>query len=240
MTPYIQPSGLLPGGVLPLRTERTIREPYVELGWPGLDPKRPCLDILIFDDSGSIMAPHGADPVGNRFEEARRAIKLVASWATSDRSKIAILHFDHPHGSSGVVALNDRQLGKKLDASLQSPGGIGISDLGPSQAEVERLAAAHPDHDLRLTQFTDYELSDVDPAAMLSRVTSFPGHVHAVVLGGVTPPDLEAADNVTVTPLSPGDPPGAFAAAIHRSLTSTRRASRYSVLHTPHGKHVLS
>lgn len=240
MTPYIQPSGLLPGGVLPLRTERTIREPYVELGWPGLDPKRPCLDILIFDDSGSIMAPHGADPVGNRFEEARRAIKLVASWATSDRSKIAILHFDHPHGSSGVVALNDRQLGKKLDASLQSPGGIGISDLGPSQAEAERLAAAHPDHDLRLTQFTDYELSDVDPAAMLSRVTSFPGHVHAVVLGGVTPPDLEAADNVTVTPLSPGDPPGAFAAAIHRSLTSTRRASRYSVLHTPHGKHVLS
>lgn len=240
MTPYIQRSGLLPGGVLPLRTERTIREPYVELGWPGLDPKRPCLDILIFDDSGSIMAPHGADPVGNRFEEARRAIKLVASWATSDRSKIAILHFDHPHGSSGVVALNDRQLAKKLDASLQSPGGIGISDLGPSQAEAERLAAAHPDHDLRLTQFTDYELSDVDPAAVRSRVTSFPGHVHAVVLGGVTPPDLEAADNVTVTPLSPGDPPGAFAAAIHRSLTSTRRASRYSVLHTPHGKHVLS
>jgi hypothetical protein len=64
--------------------------------------------------------------------------------------------------------------------------------------------------------------------------------VHAVVLGGVTPPDLEAADAVTVTQLSPGDPPGAFAAAIHRSLTATRRASRYSVLHTPTGTQVLS
>lgn len=240
MTPYIERSGLLPGGVLPLRAERTIREPYVELGWPGLDPKRPCLDILIFDDSGSIMAPHGADPVGNRFEEARRAIKLVSSWATSDRSKIAILHFDHPHGSSGVVALNDRQLGKKLGPCLESPGTLGISDLNPSLTEAERLAEAYPDHDVRMTHFTDYELTDHEPAAMLSRVASFPGHVHAVVLGGVTPPGLEAADNVTVTPLSPGDPPGAFAAAIHRSLTATRRASRYSVLHTPRGREVLS
>ena len=240
MSPHLQPSGLLPGGVLPLRSERTVREPYVELGWPGLDPKRPCLDILIFDDSGSIMAPHGADPVGNRFEEARRAIKLVSSWATSDRSKIAVLHFDHPHGASGVVALSDRHLGKKLAPSLSSPRGMGISDLGPSLTEAERLAEAYPDHDVRMTHFTDYELTDHDPAAVLSRVASFPGHIHAVVLGGVTPPDLESADNVTVTPLSPGDPPGVFAAAIHGSLTATRRASRYSVLHTPHGKQVLS
>lgn len=240
MTPHIQPSSLLPGGILSLRSERTVREPYVELGWPGLDPKRPCLDILIFDDSGSIMAPHGADPVGNRFEEARRAIKLVASWATSDRSKLAVLHFDHPHGSSGVVSLNDRHLAKRLGPSLENARGMGISDLNPSLTEAERLAAAHPDHDVRMTHFTDYELSDVDPAAVLSRVATFPGHVHAVVLGGVTPPDLEAAGNVAVTPLSPGDPPGAFAAAIHRSLTATRRASRYSVLHSPGGKQVLS
>ena len=240
MTPVIAPSAILPGGILPLSAERTVQQPYVELGWPGLDPKRPCLDIVVFDDSGSIMSPHGADPVGNRFQEARRAIKLVSSWATSDRSKIAILHFDHPHGASGVVALNARHLMKKLGPSLISPRGMGISDLGPSHTEAERLAAAHPDHDVRLTQFTDYELTDHDPAAALSRVTGFPGQMHAVVLGGTVPPDLEAADNVTVTPLSPEDPPGTFAAALLRSMTATRRAARYSVLHSPAGKQVLS
>lgn len=240
MTSHLQPSGILRGGVLPLHSERTIREPYVELGWPGLDPKRPCLDILVFDDSGSIMAPQGADPVGNRYEEAKRAIKLVASWAASDRSKIAVLHFDHPHGSSGVIALNDRRLGTALAPSLQSPLGMGTSDLSPSLAEAGRLTEIHPGYDVRLTTFSDYELTDLDPAAVLTRLVQFPGHVHAVALGGRVPPDLQTADNVTVTPLIPEDAPGTFAAAIHRSLTATRRASRYSVLHSPTGKQVLS
>lgn len=240
MTPFIQPSGLLPGGVLPLRSERSVREAYIELGWPGFDPKRPCLDILVFDDSASITAEQGADPVGNRFEEAKRAIKLVGSWATSDRSKLAVLHFDHPDGASGVVALNDPHLNSKISPHLAPAGGHGTSDLAPSLNEVYRLAVAHPDHDIRVTFFTDCEFTDTDPASVISRLVAFPGRVHVVALGGYAPLDLEDADNVTVTPLSPGDPPGAFAVAIHRSLTATRRATRYSVLHTPAGKQVLS
>lgn len=239
MTPHIQPSGILPGGVIPVRDFPPEREPWIELGWPGIEPKRPCLVIVNFDDSGSVTAPQGNDPVGNRFEEARRAIKLVADWTYSSRSKLAVLHFDHPLGASGVVALNDWHLQRTLDPSLRNPGGWGTSDLLPSVAQMERLAAAHPDHDAIGVVVSDFELTDADPSEVLSRLRAFPGRIHAVVLGGQVPPDLVDADNVTTTPLSPGDPPGAFASALHRSLTATRRAARHSLLHGPHGKQVL-
>lgn len=233
MTPYIQPSGTLPGGIFPLRADGSVREAWVELGWPGLDPARPCLDIISFDDSGSVTAALGADPVGNRFAEARKAIRLVANWSRSSRSKIAVLHFDHPNGASGVHALTERRLGHKLNASLSRPRlGFGTSNLHPSLTEAERLAAAHPDHDVRLTVFSDFELTDVDPQGVLSRLAAFPGKVHAVVLGEQSPPLLLDVDNITITPLSERDAHGSFAAAILRSLTATRRAARYSVLHS--------
>lgn len=240
MTPHIASSHVLPGGVLQLTTERTVREPYVELGWPGLEPKRPCLDVFCFDSSGSVIAPLGNDPVGNRFGEATRAIRLVAQWTYSSRSKVAVIHFDHPSGASGVVALNDRQLLRKLGPSLGNPGGSGTSDLLPSLIEIEQLASAHPDHDVRATIFSDFELTDGHPSEVFTRLAEFPGTVHAVVLGGNVPPDLIHADTITVTTLTPSDAPGTFAAALLRSLTATRRSARYSVLHTPHGNQVLS
>lgn len=239
MTPLIQPSRVLPGGVLPLRPERTVLEPYVELGWPGIEPSRPCLDVFIFDSSGSVAAPLGNDPVGNRFAEAKRAIQLVAQWSFTDRSKVAVVHFDHPRGASGVVALNDRQLIRNIEPSLGNPGGRGISDLLPSLAEAERLAASRPDHDARTTIFSDFELTDTLPEEVFARLSSFPGQVHAVVLGGHVPPDL-TQDNTTVTPLTESDAPGTFAAALLRSMTATRRAARHSVLHTPAGKRALT
>lgn len=231
MTPYIQPSRLLPGGVIAVRDFPRHRAPSIELGWPGLEPKRPCLVIVTFDDSGSVAAPHGTDPVGNRFVEAKKAIQLVADWTYTTRSKIAVLHFDHPHGASGVRVLNDEHVVRRLEPALRSPNGVGSSNLLPSLDEMERLAAAHPDHDIIATIVSDFELTDDDPAEVFSRLRAFPGHIHAVVLGGSTPPDLMDTGTITVTPLSAGDPPGAFAAALHRSLTATRRAARHSVLH---------
>lgn len=240
MNPHVVSSGVLRGGVLPLRAEKTVRDPFVELGWPGLEPKDPCLDVFIFDSSGSVVAPLGNDPVGNRFEEASKAIALVAQWSFTDRSKVAILHFDHPAGASNVVPLNDRLLKRKLSPYLGNPGGMGTSDLLPSLVELERLAAEHPDHDVRATIFSDFELTDARPEEVFARLGAFPGSIHAVVLGGQVPPDL-VQDNITVTPLSPSDAPGTFAAALLRSMTATRRAARYSVLHAPHGgKQVLS
>lgn len=240
MTPSIRPSGILPGGVIAVRDFPIEREPWIELGWPGIEPKQPSLLIVDFDDSGSVIAPQGSDPVGNRFEEAKRAIRLVADWTMTSRSKVAVLHFDHPHGASGVVPLVDRRLARRLAPALRNPGGPGTSDLLPSLLEMERLATAYPGHDVVGTIVSDFELTDLDPSEVFARMEAFPGQIHAVVLGGRIPMELEAISNVTVTSLSPGDPPGAFAAALHRSLTATRRAARFSMLHGPHGKEALS
>ena len=239
MTPYIQPSGLLPGGIIPVRDFPQVRDPYVELGWPGLQSRRPSLDCFVPDSSGSVIAPQGSDPVGNRFGEARRAIQLVAQWTYTNRSKIAVVHFDHPIGASDVIPLNDRHLAKRIDPYLKNPGGPGTSDLLPSLLELERLAQAHPDHDVRATIFSDFELTDTQPEEVFARLGSFPGKVHAVVLGEHVPPDL-LQDTITVTTLTPTDAPGTFAAALLRSMTATRRGARYSVLHGPAGKQVLS
>lgn len=231
MTPQILHPQLLPGGILPLRPERFTPAPWVELGWPGLDATRPSLDLLLFDDSGSVTAPVGADPVGGRFREAWQAIRLVSSWSVTNRAKVAVLHFDHPVGASPVVSLSDRRLGATLQPSLTVPReAAGTSDLLPSLEAAEALAFEHPEHDVRLTVFSDFEPTDADPAIALSCLLAFPGRVHAVVLGGRPPLDLVDAESVTVTPLQVSDPPGSFAAAVHRSLTATRRGRRYSVL----------
>lgn len=232
MTPHLHASGVLPGGILPLRPERTIREPYVELGWPGIESKTPSLDLILFDDSGSVSAPQGSDPIGNRFNEAWKAIRLVADWTHTSRAKVAVLHFDHPVGASPVLSLNDRRLEQRLRPFLAlARGGVGTSDLLPSMEAAETLASEHSDHDVRLTVFSDFQLTDLDPRAPLAALEAFPGSVHAVVLGGDSPLDLKGAPNISVTPLRASDPSGSFAAAVHRSLTATRRAARYSVLH---------
>lgn len=234
MTPSLQPPHLRPGGLLPtpFRARTREKEPWVELGWPGFDPVRPSLDILDFDDSGSVITPGGTDPIGNRFREARKALSVVQTWTFTSRSKAAVLHFDQPcSGTSGVMSLNNWRIDEALDRSLRVPrDGAGTSDLLPSLAEAERLAAGHPDHDVRFTILSDFQLADDDPADVLARLVAFPGEVHAVILNADAPPDL-VGPNISITRLAHGDPPGALAAAIHRSLTATRRGRRVSLLH---------
>ena len=45
-----------------------------------------------------------------------------------------------------------------------------------------------------------------------------------------TPLEL-AGQNITITRIGPNDPPGAVAAAVHRSLTATRKGRRLSERH---------
>lgn len=234
MSAHLQPPRLQGPSLLPEPTvaARAEKEPWVELGWPGIDPMRPCLDIVDFDHSGSVTAVGGTDPIGNRFREAGRAIKVVQAWTMTARPKVAIIHFDQPSPSnSGVIPLSRTGALQQVAASLRvPPASFGTSDLFPSLKEAERLAAAHPDHDVRFTILSDFELTDEDPSAVFERLASFPGQVHAVVLNAEPPSDL-AGDNVTITRLQHGDPPGALAAAIHRSLTATRRGRRLSMIH---------
>jgi hypothetical protein len=240
VTPFIQPTHVLPGGIISATPERFEKTAWIELGFAGFDPKRPFLFLPICDDSVSVRASGGADPLGNRYAEMGRAIRTVADMCMTNRTKVAITHFDVGHGASGVVPLGSKQALQRLAPSLRAPvGGAGSSALLPAVKHAEALAAAHPDHDVVLAVASDFQLLDDDPAQVFDRLRTFPGHVHAIVLGGIVPPDLLAAD-LTVTTVEATDPPGKFAAAIHRSLTATRRGARYSVLHTPRaGKQVL-
>lgn len=198
-----------------------------QLGWPGLDPARPSLDIINFDHSGSVTEPGGADPIGNRFREADRAINTVRKWTTTDRPKVAIIHFDQPStGNSGIVPLAAAGARHRLRTCLRRPSGAaGTSDLEPSLVEAEKLATASPDHDVRLIVLSDFALTDQDPQTTLQRLASFPGKVHAVVLGNAPPPLLTATD-VTITAIHYTDPPGALARAIYGSLVTARRGAR--------------
>ena len=228
--PQLQPGALSPVAVI--RTEHG-KEYWVDLGWPGLDPARPSIDIIDLDHSGSVTSTGGTDPIGNRFREAARAIDAVATWSVAKRSKAALIHFDQPStGNTPVLALNDAGSVRRLKHALRVPvGAHGTSDLDPSLTTAEDIAAAHPDHDIRLTILSDFELTDTDPSDVFARLAAFPGEVHAVILNAEPPVDLRG-DNITITRLHYSDPPGALAAAIHRSLTATRRGRRLSPLHS--------
>lgn len=230
MTGLLHPSGLRPAGLLPvpLNVATRSKESWYELGWPGLEPRTPSLDEVIIDDSGSIISPNGNDPVGGRFREAARAFKVVRAWTYTSKPKVAVLHFDHPAGSTGVMPLIGAATPARLMAALRVPWGArGTSDLSPSLTAAEELAAAHPGHDVRLTVFSDFELTDDDTQGVYERLRSFPGMVHAVVLNSEPPAELEA-ENITVTKIATGDPVGSVATALHRSLTATRRGARTS------------
>ena len=234
MTPRLQPPQLRPAGAASARLIRTNqgKEYWVDLGWPGLDPAHPSVDIIDLDHSGSITSIGGTDPIGNRFREAARAIDAVATWSVAKRSKAAVIHFDQPStGNTPVLALNDSGSVRRLKHALRVPAGArGTSDLSPSLTKAEEIAAAHPGHDIRLTILSDFELTDTDPSDVFARLAAFPGEVHAVILNTEPPADLRG-ENITITRLEYSDPPGALAAAIHRSLTATRRGRRLSPLH---------
>jgi hypothetical protein len=234
MTIRLQQAQLHPGGLAPVAVIRTEegKEYWVDLGWPGLDPARPSIDIFDLDHSGSVTSIGGTDPIGNRFREAGRAIDGVAAWCVTKRSKGVVIHFDQPsRGNTPVLTLNDPGSVRRLKHALRVPDGArGTSDLSPSLATAEEIATAYPDHDIRLTILSDFELTDTDPSDVFARLGAFPGEVHAVVLNAEPPVDLRG-ENITITRLKYSDPPGALAAAIHRSLTATRRGRRLSPKH---------
>lgn len=222
----LQPSGLKPASAArPSQGGRGSSLP--RLPWPGFEPLRTCLDTLVFDDSYSITGPQGTDPVGNRYREAHHAIASVANWTESKRQRVSILHFDHPVGSSGVVTLSASSI-ERLGRYLDIPrGGMGTSQLDCALLAAERQARARDVRDVRLTVFSDYQLTDYDTHGIYERLRSFPGIVHAVVLNAVPPVELQV-DNIIVTRVSSRDEPGALARTLFKSLTMTRPGAQRS------------
>lgn len=223
----LQPGHLLPGQLLGAPGEqsggdvRTGRRGYA-LGSPGWPSKEPTLFMAIFDNSGSVVAPTGTDPLSNRFEEVAHAFSVVARRGARHELG-AVVHFDTPSsGEVGPVPITKYGMVKLRRGLRPPPDGRGSSALLPSVRRAIELAEAYPEHKVTLVVLSDFQLLDPVPAQALAELAAFPGDVHAVVLGGRLP-DGVLADRITVTPVRTDDPPGAVARALFASLTTHRR-----------------
>lgn len=234
MTPALRllPSLLLPSSLISTRaapaTRARTKVRYV-LGNPGRPAKVPTLLIAVFDNSGSVICPVGADPLSNRFAEVEHAFSLVARNGARHELGM-VLHFDTPsHGEVGPVAITRAGL-RKLRAGLRIPrGGAGTSELAPSLKRSREIAEAHPDHEVTLFVLSDYLLMDPDPRDVLTDLSTFPGRVHAVVLGAPMPAGV-LDERITVTKIGRDDPPGAVARAVFSGLITHRPGSRLAGL----------
>ncbi|MBV7699920.1 hypothetical protein [Streptomyces sp. TRM70350] len=99
-----------------------------------------------------------------------------------------------------------------------------MSELTPSLRRAVEIAEAHPEHAATLVVLSDFWLLDPDPPAVLAELATFPGDVHAVVLGNRLGA-RELDERITVTYIDRGDSPGAVARALFTSLVAHRPGS---------------
>ncbi|GGF31338.1 hypothetical protein GCM10010922_03010 [Microbacterium sorbitolivorans] len=221
MTPILQPSGIISPdlqGDAPSHTQE------VRLGFPGMESRTPATDILLFDDSWSLRVEGGNDPVGNRYAEARAVIEHLARWTHADNAQIAVGHFDHPE----VALVGPHPFHKKagltkiLDALKEPSGVVGSSTLLPVLQAAAKLARSLPEQPIRLTIFSDFELTDPNLGQTYEELARFPGAIHAVVLNADPDVRLGLLPNVTVTRMASDSPTGLASAALFQSLTAGR------------------
>lgn len=217
------PSNIVQGGVLGYSSPAVTGPPRLVVGDPGRCPGYPTLTIAIFDDSGSVIAPAGSDPVSNRYAEAGAAFDALARRCRCGQCSVAVLHFDLV-GDAGPLPLKRRVPGSLSRSLAIPPDAAGCSLLGPSLAAAARIVDGTPAaRDLALVVFSDFQLFDDDLDRVLSNLAGFPGDVHAVVLG--SSPLITMDPRITVTRLTNSDPPGALGRALLRSLAQGRRGA---------------
>lgn len=222
----LQPSRIAAGALLgyPYRALSEQRHQLV-VGDPGHCPGHPNLTIGIFDDSGSVIAPAGSDPVSNRYAEAEAAFAALARRCRCGKCLAAVLHFDLV-GGAGPLSLK-RRVPPALQQALAIPqSAAGCSLLGPSLGAAARMVErASSVRGLALVVFSDFQLFDDDLERVLSDLAGFPGEVHAVVLGSSSG-NTGLDPRITLTHLTSGDAPGALSRALMRSLSRDRRGAR--------------
>ncbi len=215
---------LLPSQMLPPAVARPAptMQRRITLGAAGHDPSSPVYVQCCFDDSGSLS--HGNDPIGARYEEAKKALRHIANSSRSNMQQVTIYRFDHPNVPQvGPLPLHKKEPLTELLTAVDPPVGItGASTLTPAMMAMNRAAEKHPDADHVAVIFSDFELFDLNPAQPYEEIASFPGLVHAVVMNAAPPAELLALPNVLITQVSSLDPPGRLAAALTHSLTRYR------------------
>lgn len=192
------------------------------LGDPGWCPPHGTNLSVILDGSPSVTSPGGNDPLSRRHDEAAHAIAHVAAACRCKRERVSLLPFDLP--AAGYVPPQPltktglRRLHRGLRAAARSTTS---SNLDPALTHAERMAARAPGA-AALVVFSDFLLSDRCPNDVLGRLVSFPGYVHAVVLGA-EPPALFLHDRgVAHSRIMPTSPPGATAYAVFDGLVHYR------------------
>lgn len=194
-----------------------------DLGDPGRPAAVPTLLIALADDSASVTASGGADPLANRYAEMDKAFRTVARRG-SRRELVAVLHFDSPCDADIAPRPLTSSSVRALQQGLRAPrGGLGSSELGPSLRRAVALARKHARHEATLVVLSDFALLDADVEEVLAELAAFPGDVHAVLLGGDAS-EHRFASSITVTAVHHGDPPGAVARALFASLKTHRTA----------------
>jgi hypothetical protein len=196
----------------------------VTLGHPGACGDHPTLVTVIADDSLSVTSIAGADPVSNRYEEARLAFRAVARQCRCGQCFGAVVHFDLV---GGVKPTRLRKRGvAAIEPALRLPlCAAGTSLLEPSLDAAMDIAAEFPEHQRTLVVCSDFAMADPDPVVVIDKLAAYPGDVHALVLGarGAEIGTIDA--RIRVTPVSPNDPPGALARAVFASLITHRKGA---------------
>lgn len=217
----LRSSQLLGGGAAPNNWSEPPTVGY-DLGDPGRPSDVPTLLIPVFDNSGSVTAPVGTDPLSNRFSEVTRAFSVVARKG-SRHELGAVVHFDTPtSGDIGPVPLTRLGLLTLRRGLRVPPDGAGSSELAPSLQRAVEIAETRPGYAATLVVLSDFQLLDREPSQVLSDLAAFPGDVHAVVLGGYLPAGV-LDERITVTRIQRDDPPGAVARAVFASLMTHRQ-----------------
>ncbi|OYN77675.1 vWA domain-containing protein [Mycolicibacterium sphagni] len=195
----------------------------VSLGDPGTCPGGGAVVYIVLDESLSVASAGGNDPLGRRHAETATAIDHLAAACRCRRDRVALVPFDL--GSPGHVPpqqLNQfgvRRLHHGLQRLSTTPGMS--SSLLPALAHVEQLASTNRGSSV-VVVFSDFLLTDRDPTTAIHQLASFPGAVHAVVLGAAPPSLLSDHPDIETTRLTPSSPDGSTALAVFNGLTHYR------------------
>lgn len=196
----------------------------ITVGHAGKCAEQSTLLIVNFDNSGSVTGAN--DPVGRRHDEAYVAISRVGTRCRCGEDLVASLTFDSPNESDLKPTPITKPHLSEVRKRLFVPPGGGSSNLGSSLGMAFRLASQYPDHHAILVNFSDYQLFDPSPAAVMSKLGEFPGTVHAIVLGVPAPLQLIDSETVIVTEVNHASPAGTVARAVFMAMTEIRPGAK--------------
>lgn len=219
-----------PLAVIPPSSLASDPDVHYWLGNSGVCTGHKRLFVFAFDDSGSVTARCGNDPLSRRYAEARLAVRTLVRACSCGREMAAVFHFDRSGLDVAPVGF-DPASNRRVQDALRLPDDVpGTSEFGPVLGRIERAARPWARHgwDVHLIVLSDFELLDADLGGVLGRFQGFAERyaATAVVLGNHQPDPRLLDGAVSVAPIDVGDRPGALARAVFGVLSLGRTGQR--------------